>query len=331
MRSLAPPRSRTVKIALGVGISAALLVVLLTRVDLTSLGQQLAGTRWGWVAAGGALALLSVWVRARRWRYLFPPGSDVSALGRAAMIGHMVSNVVPFRAGEIVSAYVVARHWPHGFWLVLATVMVERVIDGLILIALLAILIAVAPVPAALAKAAAIFLAFAVAGALALAAVAAAPGACRRVVQALVGRWPSLERRALHALDTFSRGLVGVRAPAHSLPLLAWTAVSCLVGLLTSWAAMFAAGLSLGIVAPLAVMTFVGLGSAVPSAPGGIGVTHAAAVLALVMLGVPEVAALGYAVVLHAMVFVPITLCGWIFLLREHVSLREAGQAEPSA
>jgi hypothetical protein len=94
--------------------------------------------------------------------------------------------------------------------------------------------------------------------------------------------------------------------------------------MLTAWAAMFAAGLSLGIVAALAVVTFVGLGSSVPSAPGNIGVTHAAAVLALLMFGVPEVAALGYAVVLHATVFVPVTLCGWIFLLREHVSLREA-------
>ena len=315
---------RILQVGLGLVISAGLLVVLLMRVDLTLLGQHLARTRWNWIVASGALALLSVWVRARRWRYLFPPGSDLSVLGRAAMIGYMVNNVAPLRAGEIVRVYVVARHWPHGFWLVLATVMVERVIDGLTLIALLAMLTAVAPVPAALGGAAAIFLAFAVVGALALAAIAAAPGTCRWVVHALVGRWPSLERRALHALDTFSRGLVGVRAPAHALPLLGWTAASCLVPMLTAWAAMFAAGLSLGIVAALAVVTFVGLGSSVPSAPGNIGVTHAAAVLALLMFGVPEVAALGYAVVLHATVFVPVTLCGWIFLLREHVSLREA-------
>jgi uncharacterized membrane protein YbhN (UPF0104 family) len=75
------------------------------------------------------------------------------------------------------------------------------------------------------------------------------------------------------------------------------------------------------------VVAFVGLGISVPSAPGYVGVFHAAAVLALAMFGVPTAPAVGYAIVLHACGFIPITLFGWVLLLREHVTLGQAARA----
>ena len=301
-----------------------MLVVLLSRVDLAALGQQLARTHWGWAALSGALGLLGVWVRARRWHYLFPPGSDPPALGRAAMIGYMANNVLPLRAGEFVRAYVVARRWDHGFWLPLATVVVERVLAVLALVTLFVALVALAPVPTALRWTAVLFLTLDIVAVLALSTLVVAPSACQRFVNALTRRWPRFERRALRTLDTFSRGLVGVRTPAHALPLLAWTIAAWIVPVLTAWTAMFAAGLDLGLVAALAVVTFVGFGISLPSAPGYIGVFHAAAVLALAMFAVPTAAAVGYSVVYHAAGYVPVTVCGWILLLQEQISLGEA-------
>jgi uncharacterized membrane protein YbhN (UPF0104 family) len=69
----------------------------------------------------------------------------------------------------------------------------------------------------------------------------------------------------------------------------------------------------------------VGVSVSIPSAPGFIGVFHAAAAVALGILGVARAEAVGYAVVLHAVQFVPVTLIGWLFLLREQVSLAEIG------
>lgn len=319
---------RSIQVAVGIVVSLVVLGILLSRVDLVLLGEHLARTRWGWAAVSGALALLGVWVRARRWHYLFPPGSDPPALGRAAMIGYMANNVLPLRAGEFVRAYVVARRWGHGFWLPLATVVVERVLDGIALVTLLVALVALAPVPRALRWTAVLFLVVDIVAVLALSAIVVAPRACQRLVNVLTHRWPPLERRALRTLDTFAHGLVGVRTAAHALPLLAWTIAAWLVPVLTAWAAMFAAGLDLGLVAALAVVVFVGFGVSVPSAPGYIGVFHAAAVLALTMFDVPAAAAVGYSVVYHAAGFVPVTLCGWILLLREHISLGEARRTQ---
>jgi hypothetical protein len=77
------------------------------------------------------------------------------------------------------------------------------------------------------------------------------------------------------------------------------------------------------------VLTVVGFGISIPSAPGYIGVWHAAAVLALSIFGVSQATAVGYALLYHASQFVPITLAGWLFLLREHMTLGEATWARP--
>jgi glycosyltransferase 2 family protein len=322
---------RSVKLAVGLAISALLVAFLLWRVDLRAVAQQLGRTHLGWALASMAFAILGIWARARRWRYLYPPGSNPPALLRASMIGYMANNVLPLRAGEIVRVGVVARHWAQGFWLPLATLVVERVLDGLAIVLMLAGLVMVVPVPRSLRWAAAAFLALDALAVVVLVALATAPEACRRLVAGLTRRWPRLERRAVRILETFVRGLAGIKAPAHSAPILLWSVGVWLIAVLAALTALWAAHIPLAPftawIAAWAVIAFVGLGISLPAAPGYVGVFHAAAVLALAMFGVPEAPALGYAVVLHACQFIPVTLLGWILLLREHISLSEVGHS----
>ena len=144
-----PSRGRLAKIVLGVAVSAALLGYLFWNVDLREVGARLASTRWGFLAASVLLNLASVWVRAWRWFYLFPPGSQPTHLFNALMIGYMGNNVLPLRAGEIVRVYVVARRGQR-FWTTLATVVVERALDGLAVGLLVAALFLVVAIPAEL-------------------------------------------------------------------------------------------------------------------------------------------------------------------------------------
>jgi uncharacterized membrane protein YbhN (UPF0104 family) len=113
------------------------------------------------------------------------------------------------------------------------------------------------------------------------------------------------------------------------VPLVAWTAVTWVIPALAAWTMLKAMNLHLPLLAGWTVMTFVGLGVSIPSAPGYIGVFHTAAVLALTIFGVSDALSAGYALVFHASQFVPVTLIGWLFLLREHMSLGEATRARP--
>jgi uncharacterized membrane protein YbhN (UPF0104 family) len=233
----------------------------------------------------------------------------------------------------------VARRWraqdaggrAHGFWTTLATLVVERALDGLAVVLILALLVLVIPVPAYMGWAALVLLALDLAGIGALLAFVVAPRACQRLIGLLAGRWPTLERRLLHAFETFVTGLDGVRAPSHLLPLFLWTVIVWVIPALAFWTMLVAMNLHLPWVAGWTVLAFVGLGVSIPSAPGYVGVFHAAAALAVALFGASQSAAVGYALVLHASQLVPITLIGWLYLLREHVSLGEATHARPPA
>jgi glycosyltransferase 2 family protein len=251
------------------------------------------------------------------------------------MIGYMANNVLPLRAGEIVRIYVVARRLrgatglpaSESFWLVAATVAVERVLDSLALVLILGALVLLIPVPPVFQWAAAGLFVFDLVGIALLIAGARRPEAARRVVLRLTARWPRIARATVGVFDVALRGLEGIRTRAHALPLLGWTVLLWLFPALSAWAMLRAAHLDLPFVAGFTVLAFVGLGISIPSAPGYVGVWHAAAVLAVTIFGVAPGRAVAYALLYHAGQFVPITLLGWMFLVREHMSLGEATRA----
>jgi len=329
---------KRLRVVAGVGVSIALFVYLLRSVDLPELGGQLALTRWWWVVPAVAVGPLGLWARAIRWQYLFPRNFEPPGLVAANMIGYMANNLLPLRAGELVRVYVAARRlreqrrdsFGSSLWLAGATVVVERVLDSLTLVLFLAVLIFFIPVPRAFEYAAALILAADAIAAAALVSLAIAPDHSRRLLARLCRRWPALEARATGVLDIFGRGLEGVRTPAHLAPLMAWTVIAWVLPALGAWALLRAVHLDLPLLAGWTVLTFVGFGISIPSAPGYIGVWHAAAVLALSMFGVSQATALGYAILYHASQFVPITLIGWLFLVREHMTLGEATRARPA-
>jgi uncharacterized protein (TIRG00374 family) len=312
------------KVAAGVTISVGLLAFLLWSVDLRELGTQLARTHLGWVALGAALGPIGLWVRARRWRYLFPPGPEPRGLLPATMIGYMANNVLPFRAGEVVRVYVVARGWPRGFWATLATLVVERVLDSLAIVLVLGILVMIIPVPAIFRWGAVTLLVIDVVAVAGLGWLAVAPRGPLRLIRQILSRWPRRADRLARILERFVSGLDGIRAPAHRGPLVAWTVLVWIVPAIAAWVVFWAMELDLPFVAAWTVLAFVGVGISVPSAPGYVGVYHYATVLALAMFDVARPAAFGYALVLHASQTLSVSLVGWLYLLREQLSLSEA-------
>lgn len=318
-----PSRGRLLKIVLGLAVSAALLVYLFSHADLRAIGARLADTHWGFLAASVALSLGSLWARSRRWGYLFPPGANPSGLFNAVMIGYMANNLLPLRAGEVVRAYVVTRRGQR-FWTTVTTMVVERVLDGLAIGLLLASLFLLIPVPRELEWAALVFLSLDLALIAFLGVFALAPTRCNRLARILTGGRPSLAARLERLLDTLDRGLAGVRAPRHVLPMLGWSCAIWIAQVASIWAGFHAARLDLPLVAAWTTLAFLGLGVSLPSSPGFVGVVQAAVVTALRLFSVPYDDALSFSLLLHVSQFVPVTVWGLVLLLVEHVSLAEA-------
>jgi uncharacterized protein (TIRG00374 family) len=312
------------RIALGLAVSAALLVALGATLDAGAVMAALGAMHWSGVALAALMSPLALAARAVRWRFLFAPGHRPPRLLAATMIGYMLNNVLPLRAGELARAWVAARGRPEAFWTVLGSLVAERVLDVLALVLVLGGVLLAVPVPAVVRWAAVGVLAAGLAGAAALVLLVRAPAMVESVIGRALGRWPAACRRVLAAASRFVDGLTGLRARENAGPLLAWTAACWLVPVAVVWLVVEAADLALPWVAPWTVLALVALGVSVPSAPGAIGPYHAAAAVAVGIFGVPWSQAVGFALVMHAVQFVPVTLVGAVFLALEPVDLAAA-------
>ncbi|MBC8496020.1 MAG: flippase-like domain-containing protein, partial [Chloroflexi bacterium] len=122
---------------LGVIISILLMYLALRGLHLGDVGEALREARYWWLIPGIAVYFLGVWVRAWRWHYLLRP---VKAIPTKTMfpivaIGYMGNNIYPARAGEILRAVVLKRREEVPVSASLATIIVERVYDGVVMLA----------------------------------------------------------------------------------------------------------------------------------------------------------------------------------------------------
>ena len=125
----------------GLAASAGFLAVLVYRADLGELQESLRSANYIYVAPAIALYFGALYFRALRWRYLLSPmGSfKVARLYPVVVIGYMVNNVAPARLGELARSYLLSRREDCSASAALATVTIERVFDGLTLLAFAAL------------------------------------------------------------------------------------------------------------------------------------------------------------------------------------------------
>ena len=235
------------------------------------------------------------------------------------MIGYMANNILPLRAGEVVRVYIASRHGPR-FWTSVATLVVERVLDGLAVGLILAGLFLTLPIPPKWFWPAMIFLAVDAAGMVALAVIAFAPGGCATCIRVLFHRWARLERWLLDALGTMSEGLKGVRARHHLLPIAASSAATT-SSLFAPVDRRCTPRISTCRSRPPGPFSRSWPGVSLPSSPGFVGVIQPATVGALSLFSVPDItgSALSFSLIFHAAQYFPVTLFGFVLLLFEQV------------
>ncbi len=96
-----------------------------------------------------ATIFLSHFLRAFRWRYLLDPirRVDTKSLLSSLLIGYAANVVTPAHLGEILRAYILSKKRALSMSAILATVVMERIIDVFSLLALMALALAIYPFP----------------------------------------------------------------------------------------------------------------------------------------------------------------------------------------
>jgi len=327
----------------GLIVTAAFLAWAVHGVDLH---EVVAGARRAnlWLVAVSAIvATLTFPIRTLRWRVLLRDVHErpfpVRPLWDATAIGFMANNLLPARAGEFARAWVASRRLPVRFSTALASIAVERVFDGLMMLALIAVAIAAPSFPSqarvgdtTVSRIAVV--AAAAFGAMLLLALAVAlrPGPwlalLDRVTAALLpARWAGNVRSAAEGLVA---GLAVLKDPARFGMVVLWSLVLWLVNALAFAICFRAFALPVPPEGALLLQGLIGFGVAIPSAPGYAGVFEAATMLTLQFYGIDAAVALAYAVVFHVAGFIPITLLGLYALSRAQLRLVDLRGAAPA-
>jgi uncharacterized protein (TIRG00374 family) len=306
---------------IGLGVSVGALYLAFRGLHWSEVGDALAEANYGLLAVAMLLMVASLYVRAVRWGVLFHPRRDLrrGSLFGAMNAGYAINNVLPVRIGEVARAYLIGETEQVSTVHSLSTILVERTLDTLVVVAFLVVMLPFIDAPAWARTSAPLV----GAGFLVLAVLLATLHAARDRAMALVG-WGvrflpvRLRAQAEVAADSAIEGFSVLRRPAVLAEAAAWSVASWGVSVLLVYTVLRAFDLDLPFAAAVFVMCATALGMVVPSSPGYIGVFHAIAIESLVnVFDVERNRAASFALVQHAYLYVtPIVFGAW-FLWRE--------------
>jgi uncharacterized protein (TIRG00374 family) len=320
-------RGNAGKIA-GIVITIVCLFLAFRQVNLQELVGALAGADYRLIVPATLLWLIGYCARTLRWRALLA-GTKVGPileLFGVLMVGFATNNLLPARLGELARAYLLRQHTGMRKTFVLASIFLERIFDGLALVALLLILSALVELPGWGREVELVATALFVGVALGVTLLLYRHDLVGRLVELVARPLPSrIGGFAVSAFGSFVSGLASMRradvvVSSSVLSVAVWA---------IEWAAyvVVASAFSLGLSAvQLAaacafLLVVVNLGIMLPAAPGYVGTFQFFAVSALAVWGVPREPALAVAIVSHLVQYVLVTAIGLVFFGREHLSL----------
>jgi len=320
--------------ALGVVLSAALIYWTLHGISPSEVARQLSRADPLLFVAATFCATAIFALRALRWRAILEPVAakiQLGALWRATAIGMMVNNVVPARAGEIARAYALTKEARVPFATALASLVVDRLFDAIVLLLLAALALLDPSLSSADSIAGRPLSSFATGAGtivvlmlLALYALVFFPNQLLRLFELFARRVsPAVEARGRRALETFMRGLSVLRRPGRFAAVFGWTLAHWILNALGFWLSFRAVGITAPFSAALFLQAFIALGTAVPALPGFFGVFEYMSVQGLAVYGVGQQQAATWAIGYHLFSFIPITVIGAYHFTRLGVRLRD--------
>ena len=319
-------RPRIVLVVVGFGATLFFAYLAVRNVDLAVAWRSFRTSRHDWLFPALALLALAVFIRCVRWRYLFPRATrpPLGTIVSAYLVAQFFNSILPLRAGEAARVVELKRRSGTSRAETTSTVVLERVFDVLGLLVLLFVLLPWLPhvkwIHAAL-----IVAIIAGAGFLITAAALGIYGdtPIRLLVLPLRLMRFTSERRAMLA-GNLARGLAGARGFGVIVLTSVLTQLSWIVMGFSFWVLSLAFDLPRTPLLGMLVVISTNLAQVLPSAPAALGVFEAAVLVATTAYGAPRSVGLSYAVLLHAMNFLPYLALGPLVLRRSKAPAAEA-------
>jgi uncharacterized protein (TIRG00374 family) len=328
------------KFWLGLIISAVFLYFFSRTIKWGEFWVALKSANYWWILPGIAVYFIGVWVRAWRWHYLLKPIKKIPTrtMFPITCIGYMGNNIYPARAGEVLRAVVLKRKEGVPISASLATIIVERIFDGVVMLAFVFVNL---PALAKLSTSDSGFLGniqdLAIIGTAVFigALVIFLLAAMFPKITARIGQWfiehlfpQKIREKTSGIMLKFLEGLASLRSPLNVLMVFFTSVLIWLLETVKYWFVMHAFSFTVSFFALMLLNGIANLVTTIPSAPGYIGTWEAVTKAVLMAFGVQDAEASGYAIVLHVALWLPITLLGAYYMTREGVKWNDSLRTE---
>jgi uncharacterized protein (TIRG00374 family) len=341
---VAPPRRRPRlldwRALVGIGLSIVLLYFAFRNMDFRKVRDEIRTIDPLLLVLATALCTFVFWLRAWRWKSILEPlKPDIPFRSRfsSVAIGFAGNNLLPARIGEFLRVYALSRQERVTIVGSLASLVMERLLDGIMVIGFLFISMGLPNFPEMHIKPNIDYPAIATgAGIVILTAIVIllllvifphkAVSGMERIAQFLPKR---VRRPLIDALEAFLTGVAILRKPLLLARAGFWSIVIWMVNAAGFYFAFRAFHIDLPFSAALFFQSVVALAVSIPSGPAFVGVYHYAAITVLAALwAVPEPRAAAYAITYHLAGFIPITAIGLYYGWRIGLSLGEVQESE---
>jgi uncharacterized protein (TIRG00374 family) len=323
---------------LGALISVLFIWLALRGLQLNEFWEAVKKANYGWLIPGIGVYFIGVWVRAWRWHYLLGPIKKIPTrtMFPITTIGYMGNNIYPARAGEVLRAVILKRREGVSISASLATIIVERIFDGVVMLAFVFVNLAelakltgssgfVGNIQQVAVIGSGVFV-----GALVVFLFAAMfPHATMKFALWFIRFLPQrFHARLINLSSRFLDGLASLRSPFNVLMVFFTSVVIWLLETGKYWFVMHAFDFTASFFTLMLMNGIVNLATTIPSAPGYIGTFDAPGIAVLTAYGVDQATAAGYTLTLHVALWLPITLLGAYYLAREGIQWSDALRTE---
>ena len=318
---------KTLRLVTGCALAALFLWLILRQISFADTKHAFLGASFMWVAAALAVFAAGYSCRIRRWQIMLQADSSGLQWGNCAgpfLASFAANNVLPFRAGDVMRSFAFNQKLGTTAGVMIATLFVERLLDLLTVLLFLGAALAFFDVESS--QFARVGSAVLILGGVTILIILLFPHLFRPVARVL-GRAiariaPTFGHKLLSEIDKsfimlehLAQGSTMIRLAFWSLAV--WLAEGCVF-----W---FTALALPAIDAPLAgwlALPISTLATLIPSTPGYVGTFDYFTVRAMIELGNNTEAATAYALLVHALLWLPPTLVGGLYLLLHPVSTR---------
>ncbi len=328
-------KSKLLNLLIGVFVSIIFLYFALSKIDINILLSTLSRANYFFLVPSLFLIFVIFWLKTIRWKYLLLPvkNAPVWDLMKSMTIGYAANNILPAHLGELLRVFITAKKSSISRASVLATIVVEKIIDMFSLTVLLSLTLLIYPFPAWVKKSGIIMLIFTIIIFLFVILMKFYQDAIIKVIEFILKPLPEkLHKRISDFIISFAGGLNLLKNKRDYLLVLSTTSLVWVCFILLFYVNFYTFGMistyKLSLFSSLVIVVITTISIVIPSSPGYIGTFHWLCQFSLGLFSIPRETGLSYAIVLHALNYLPVLLFGLILAWREGVQIAQVSNIE---